>query len=55
MYVCVYSNTFLQGAQPPVIPLQGTPSPVNPLASGMKVCVRAYGASAFPFFKTLLP
>jgi hypothetical protein len=24
---------------------QGTPSPVNPLAYGTKVCVRAYGKS----------
>ena len=30
---------------------QGTPSPVNPLAYGMKVCVRAYGASALQFLK----
>jgi hypothetical protein len=36
----------LQGTPSPVNPLQGTPSPVNPLAYGMKVCVRAYGASA---------
>jgi hypothetical protein len=28
---------------------QGTLSPVNPLAYGMKICVRAYGASALQF------
>lgn len=29
--------------------IQGTPSPVSPLAYGNKVCVRAYGTYAFQF------
>jgi len=36
---------FYGGAPWP--PAQGTPSPVSPLAYGIQICVRAYGASAF--------
>jgi hypothetical protein len=42
-----------RGLCPPCAP-QGTLSPVSPLAYGMKVYVRAYGASAFPFVKKVL-
>lgn len=39
-----------QGASPPVSPLQGTLSPVTPLAYGTKVCVRAYGMYMYVCF-----
>jgi len=37
------------GDSVPRNPPQGTPSPVIPLAYSIKVCVRAYGASALQF------
>jgi hypothetical protein len=43
----IITNTFFTGDSVPRQPPQGTLSPVSPLAYGMKVCVRAYGASAF--------
>ena len=44
-----HNASTARGVEPPVSPLQGTLSPVTPLASGTQVCVRAYGASAFKF------
>jgi len=47
MCVCV-TNTFFMGDCAPHSPPQGTPSPVIPLAYGMKVRARAYGTGVNP-------